>query len=457
MVIVCDNCGLKYKVDPSEIKKEKARLTCRGCSNVIIVYKQELIEEPLVTAAECPSFDTELPAVDTVFPSGDTTENEAEVPIYQPPALEKKVQKEALPVPPRKKPVLGLTAKVIIIMLLVGLLPSIVYFAITFHQTDERINEETTKSGMQVAEMLTDEVNEWVDKNVRTLGMVAKLPMMESMDRQGQEAVLKEIQREYPWVYLSHTIDLDGRNVARSDDGELIDYGGRQYVQDILKGKELAWQNLIGRTSQKPALVLAVPIKNNGQLVGILSSAMTLEAISTTVANWKQGETGHVFIADENGKIIAHHDQKLVQDHRDVSKHPLVVAAMNQIMSLVEFKDFNARDSIGFVRKTKLNWTLAVQQEKSEAFAALGVARNTAFLLFAAAVFSIVTIAYFASRAIVGPVRNLTDAANRISVGDLSVEIVKVSQDEIGDLADAITRMQDSIRLSIERLRRKKR
>jgi HAMP domain-containing protein len=48
-------------------------------------------------------------------------------------------------------------------------------------------------------------------------------------------------------------------------------------------------------------------------------------------------------------------------------------------------------------------------------------------------------------------------AANRISVGELSVEITKPSQDEIGELADAITRMQDSIRLSIERLRRKKR
>ena len=55
------------------------------------------------------------------------------------------------------------------------------------------------------------------------------------------------------------------------------------------------------------------------------------------------------------------------------------------------------------------------------------------------------------------PIRKLTEAANRISVGELSVEIDKVSQDEIGDLADAITRMQDSIRLSIERLRRKKR
>jgi methyl-accepting chemotaxis protein len=68
-----------------------------------------------------------------------------------------------------------------------------------------------------------------------------------------------------------------------------------------------------------------------------------------------------------------------------------------------------------------------------------------------------VVIAYLASRAIVTPIRKLTDAANRISVGELGVEIKTTSKDEIGDLADAITRMQDSIRLSIERLRRRRR
>lgn len=49
----------------------------------------------------------------------------------------------------------------------------------------------------------------------------------------------------------------------------------------------------------------------------------------------------------------------------------------------------------------------------------------------------------------------LTDAADRISVGELDVVIEIKSNDEIGALAEAITRMQDSLRFSIERLRRR--
>jgi methyl-accepting chemotaxis protein len=55
-----------------------------------------------------------------------------------------------------------------------------------------------------------------------------------------------------------------------------------------------------------------------------------------------------------------------------------------------------------------------------------------------------------------GTIKSLTDVADRISVGELDAEIKIKSKDELGDLAEAISRMQDSIRLSIERLRRRR-
>jgi HAMP domain-containing protein len=53
-------------------------------------------------------------------------------------------------------------------------------------------------------------------------------------------------------------------------------------------------------------------------------------------------------------------------------------------------------------------------------------------------------------------IKSLTDVAERISIGDLSIEIKTKATDEIGELAEAISRMQESIRMSIERLRRRR-
>lgn len=65
-------------------------------------------------------------------------------------------------------------------------------------------------------------------------------------------------------------------------------------------------------------------------------------------------------------------------------------------------------------------------------------------------------IVFFYAHRITERIQNLTDVAERISVGEMDAEIKIETNDEIGTLAEAIGRMQDSIRLSIERLRRRR-
>jgi HAMP domain-containing protein len=60
------------------------------------------------------------------------------------------------------------------------------------------------------------------------------------------------------------------------------------------------------------------------------------------------------------------------------------------------------------------------------------------------------------AKTIVKPIMTLTDVAERMSLGDLNIQINIPSKDEIGLLALAIKRMQTSLRLAMERLRKKR-
>ena len=53
------------------------------------------------------------------------------------------------------------------------------------------------------------------------------------------------------------------------------------------------------------------------------------------------------------------------------------------------------------------------------------------------------------------PILHLTEVAERISLGELNAPVEITSTDEIGDLADAIRRMQASLRKAIQRLQRR--
>lgn len=462
MVVICEECGLKYQIDPTKIKGDKARFNCKGCSTSIVVDKKDAEVEEDLSALEEALLADNSSETETTIGDADQEVEETAASSFSDDSIDEiptsATTETAAPVEKvKKRSGLGLTAKVIMLMLVVSLLPGAAYFALSFKQMSDQITVDINKTGSTVTRMLASEVDEWIDKNVRALSAIANVPAIKSMNRLDQEVMLKALQREYPWMYLVFTTDERGLNIARSDGKPLTDYSNRQYVKDIVSGADIAWQNLIGKTSKKPALVLAVPIKRGDITIGVLAAAMTRETISDLVTTYGEGETGSSFLVDETGKAVAHRENAYVIQQQDMSNHPLVKAAGQGAPKRVEFIDANGKETIGFATQTKLGWTLAIQQEKSEAFQPLKQAQMFAYYMLAATFLVILIIAYFASKAIVTPIRTLTDAANRISVGDLDVEIVTKSKDEIGDLAAAIVRMQDSIRLSIARLTRRRR
>jgi methyl-accepting chemotaxis protein len=65
-------------------------------------------------------------------------------------------------------------------------------------------------------------------------------------------------------------------------------------------------------------------------------------------------------------------------------------------------------------------------------------------------------LAFAVSRSITRPVSHLAEVADRISLGELDVEIDVHGSNEVGQLADSLRRMQASLRSAIERLRQRR-
>ena len=310
----------------------------------------------------------------------------------------------------------------------------------------------------QTAKGLGEQIDAWIDNNVSILRTAASLSEISFMNREEQEPVLKAIQKEYPWMYLVFTVGPDGMNVARNDGKPLKDYSDRQYYKDIIVGKKLSWQTLIGKTSKKPALVLAVPIKSGDRLVGVIAAAMTIDVISSNIATWRQGDTGFAFLVDEKGFVVSHPNKQYVAKRKNLSSHPLI-AGFRKKGWLTITSNFNANDgevAFGHVRSNNYGWALVLQEEEDEVFAAYNRTQEFALILLVSTIVLVLIIAWFSARAIVTPIMKLTDATERMSLGELNVKIEVKSKDEIGLLAQAIGRMQTSLRLAMNRLRRKR-
>ena len=461
MQITCDNCGKKYRVDENKIKGERARLKCKACDNIIVVAKPASTQPPTPPDQAAIAPTDEKPAtVNKGHAAAETKEMpaaaKADITTEKP--SEEPVSEYASTGLAKQKVRFGLFTKIILVMLLISLLPFAIFWGIAYKETVNRIQNETDQFFTLTADSLGTQVDGWIDRNILILQSAAELPDIKSMNRPIQERVLRDIQKKYPYMYLVFTVGLDGRNTARSDDVPLKDYSDRQYYKDIAQGKSLSWQTLIGKTSKKPALVISVPIKTGNNLVGVMAAAMKIDDLSKYIANWKRGKTGFAFLLDEKGKVVAHQVNAYVQKQKNLNSHPLIAAYRKSKKPTLttKFTDENGKPSYGHVKEIARGWTIALQQENTEVFAAIKRVQWVALILLGVTIVVVSLIALISARAIVTPIMKLTEVAERMSLGDLNMQINVPSKDEIGLLAQAIKRMQTSLRLAMERLRRKR-
>jgi len=447
MKIQCENCGKKYKFDEGKIKGQSVKLKCRACKNIMVVEKpapqtEDLIDIGSIEASpqvDGPDFDSTAPFDNKTV--GKTVAGSG-------------VETESAP----KKIRFGLFFKIVILMLVVSLFPLGVYWAITFNKTSNLVRVSTENFMAQTALGLSNQVDEWIDKNVRVLKAAARLPEIVSMNRSLQEPALKAIQKEYPWMYLVFTVDLNGLNTARNDGKPLKNYSDRQYYKDVaIKGKALTWQTLIGKTSKKPALVLAVPIISGGRVIGVMAAAANIDDISKSVARWRRGKTGYAFLVDETGKVVSHQVKQFVVQQKKLNNHPMIQAyKRNKRAQGAIYKDERGREVFGHVRGNRYDWALVVRQESEEIFEPLKSVQLFFYILFIVTIFVVSVVAWFFARALVKPITELTDIAERMSLGELDSKVNVKAKDEIGLLALAIERMRISLNMAMARLRKKR-
>lgn len=317
-------------------------------------------------------------------------------------------------------------------------------------QTTARVDREF----QQEAKLVAANVSGWLDTNIRALQGNALLPEIRSADPARQTPVLHAMVNTYKWSYLASTIGSDGRNIARSDTMALTDYSDRDYFREAVAGKEVAQQVLIGRSSGKPAVVLAVPYQASGGATGVLMTSSHLTEVTDAVAATRIGHTGFSFLLDDKGRVVAHRAPEFQGKLADLSSHPAFVATRSAASARVSFED-GGKPFVAHALVTRLGWVIVVQQEAAEAFAPVDEAIRSALLAVGIVAVLALLASLLLARALTRPILSLTATADAISRGETAMSIAEVQRgDEIGGLARAIDRMRVSIEVAIKRLRR---
>ena len=390
MIVICEECGKKYRIDPGKIKGKAASFKCRACDHLIVVSKPE----PPATE------DTPVPGAGTgkrASQESMTTSIEDRSSASVSGAAAGTLSGDMISQRPRKRGRLGLRAKMLVLFLLIPmifLIAASLFYLWQFEDTTTLLTRESTKFVNRMAE---EKIN---DQSV-AVAMQCKLYLLSH----------PELRKE------DFNKDLGFKSLAVQKVG-LTGYTALYQ----LPGSDGVWRTWAHVNPKIVAIDMSKLRKPLGK------SFTGFWKVYTGVKGGKKSQ-GYYTWRDKAGKF------------RDKFMVCTPIAGTRFVIAATTYLD---------------EFTGPVRMMESNAAAFTDRARKITYAILGATLLLIGVIVALYGHRLTGKIKSLTEIADRISVGELGMEIKTKSNDEIGDLAEAIARMQDSIRLSIERLRRRR-
>ncbi|NHZ43147.1 HAMP domain-containing protein [Massilia sp. CCM 8693] len=351
---------------------------------------------------------------------------------------------------------LNIFHKLVMTLLAVSLIPLIGVWYAGSSQARSDATANISQHLIMTASGIATGITSWDEANVRALHQSARLEDIRSMEATRQTPILRALGETYEWAFLVFTIEPGGENIARSDDKPLTRFGERSYFQGALKGAPSSRQVLISKSTGRPALTIAVPIRNAmGGTVGVLAMAMKLDDISKVIKDTRIGETGYAILLDADNKVIASGRPDQATDAvQDMSSYPAL--KVDGIAEQPTVYEAGEKRMVGYARKLPQGWTLLVEQDYAEAYASLDRLETGARALIVLTAALVVGVAAFLAKQLTMPINQLIVVAEQLSKGEFAASIPGIARgDEIGSLARAIERLGISIQMAITRLSRR--
>ena len=206
----------------------------------------------------------------------------------------------------------------------------------------------------------------------------------------------------------------------------------------------------IDSATNKLTISVYAPILRNGNVIGVVSSDIFLDAIVEAVLNMNIADYGLAYLIDNNGKIIVHSNKTMnnKQSHAFSSIH-------NQTNGFDIIEDNGAEKLVAFSKVNLTGWYLMVELDKKKAFKDIDSELTTSMALSFFFLIIIISILFVLISKMLAPIKEVQNGiiiffdylkGNRDDVHHLHIN----SNDEFSLMADEINNGIDSVQATLE-------
>ena len=176
------------------------------------------------------------------------------------------------------------------------------------------------------------------------------------------------------------------------------------------------------------------------------------------------GDQGYALVVAANGQLIAHgnaNEKPRVARGDNLTTQPLVRLVHGQRNAGPASLEYSSEAGIQMLGVAAplalLNWTVMVEQPRSEAYAVADVLTRQLMYIIGLALLVTVSVGYFFGRSFIQPIFALMRGTLAVADGRLDERVTITSRDEFQELGDAFNSMADKLVELTEDVRKKER
>jgi HD-GYP domain-containing protein (c-di-GMP phosphodiesterase class II) len=354
-------------------------------------------------------------------------------------------------------------------MIVVGLVPLVVshYFLIRINRDSLETLERKylTRSAAGIA---TDIQNLLTNNTQQLMKIAGNVRALKRALPAGSDPFIYAAQSGMIADYITPDSDLLGMRILNRD-GKGAEAKPAQLDAPVAQELDLALQTALKgqvytgtfqfvTAANQPAVVIAVPVADDGTVIGVVEAIVSLRRISDRIRDEGKGDVT-AFLVNRSGEVLIHSQPAVSVQRPDFSYLKIVQEFKKAPVRLTIPYD----DARGGERTTMLgtvapvpgrDWGVVVQKPEKLAYASVSkMVRATITWISIALAAAILAAIIFAS-GIARPVRALAERTREIANGNYHQRVDVTTHNEIGELAENFNAMSGAIEGAVEQLRK---
>ena len=341
----------------------------------------------------------------------------------------------------------SLKSRLILLFILFSCIPMLITSTVNNVTQLNTLKETSVQSNLLLSQQIGAGIKRNIDDNQGINATFAGMPAIKAMQVSSMASILKNFQDNNPQFELIAVLDKNGNQIARSS-GKLGSRADRDYFKAAIAGQQFTSKAYISATTNQLCVTVSCPIRNdNGEIVGVVASDITLKSIWDIADNITIGKTGYMDIVDSSGVVIAHPDKDRVMKKEDFSNLPYVADVISGKTGTVEAESSQQQDSlISYTPIENYNWGIITYLPIYDIYSYFfSVAVMNIILMIIFLVVSIAAAIRIAAD-ISSPIAEVLTALQHMTEGDLRQKLTPHGLQEIHSLGEHFNKMLESLK-----------